>query len=63
MDRPPGTSLYCYLKQTKMLSFSFTKLGLRRAEQLLSVGSSGWGQEIKEGCRRVKVVEIFCTHV
>jgi hypothetical protein len=27
------------------------------------VGSSGRGEDIRKGCRRVNMVEIICTHV
>jgi hypothetical protein len=48
-----------------MSFFSFTKLEKRRAEQV------GWGwyqwdgveEDVGNGCRRVNIVQILCTHL
>jgi hypothetical protein len=46
--------------------------GLERAKEELKrmkakifwgVGTSGMGEDIRKGCRRVNVVEMLCTHV
>jgi hypothetical protein len=53
-------TLYSYLKQKKCLFF------FKNREQVLS-GEEGWyqweGKNIRKGCRRVNVVEIFFTYV
>jgi hypothetical protein len=36
----------------------------RKVKQVLSEGWYQWvGKDIRKGCRRVNMVEIFCTHV
>jgi hypothetical protein len=32
-------------------------------EVLLGLDTSGRGEDIRKGCRRVNVMEILCTHV
>jgi hypothetical protein len=35
----------------------------KEQEGKIGVGTSGKGEDIKKGCRRVNMVEIICTHV
>jgi hypothetical protein len=50
MEMSEGNSLYSYLKQTKMSSFSFTKSENRRTEQVFSGGgSSERGMDVEKG--------------
>jgi hypothetical protein len=51
-----------------MSFFSLTKLENRRAEQVLSVGggyfgTSGMGENVGKGFRRVNMLQILCIHV
>jgi hypothetical protein len=48
-----------------MSFFSFTKLENRKVEQvpLGVVGTSGKGEEVGKGKRRVNMVQIVCTYV
>jgi hypothetical protein len=42
----------------------FSKTEDRNANQVLPGGWYQWeGEDIRNGCRRVHMVEIFCTHV
>jgi hypothetical protein len=41
----------------------FSKTEDRRVKRsCLGVGTSGRGQDIRKGCRRMNMVEILCTH-
>jgi hypothetical protein len=62
-----------YLSETnkKLIFFSFTKCGKRRAEKVLS-GAAGRGledatsgkrEEVGKGCESVYIVQILCTNV
>jgi hypothetical protein len=66
MDVPQGNSLCSYLKQAKCHFFflSFAKSENRRAEQVLRGRSWGGGmeEEVGEGCKRVNMMQILCTH-
>jgi hypothetical protein len=58
MEIPQGNSQYHYLycKQEKLsfFSLSFSKKENRRAEQVLpGVGTSGRGEEVGKGCKRL----------
>jgi hypothetical protein len=68
MEVPQGNSLYSYCKQAKWQFYSFTKSKNRWAELLLPVGeggfgTSGSGEEVGKGCKRVNMMQILCTHV
>jgi hypothetical protein len=57
-----GNSLYSYLKETKM-SFFLTKNGGQKGRTVPAwrVGTSGKGEVVVRGCRRVNMVLILCT--
>jgi hypothetical protein len=60
MEMSQGNSLYSYLKQQK---YHFSKTEDRKVKQVLSgVDTSGRGEDISKGCRRVNMVKILCTH-
>jgi hypothetical protein len=42
-----------------MSSFSPLKMKGRNVNQVLGVGASGRGEDIRKGCRRVDIVEIM----
>jgi hypothetical protein len=69
MEMSQGNTLYSYLKLIKMSLFFPTKSENRRAEQVLLgwMGESGWyqweGEYVGNGYKRVKMVQILCTHV
>jgi hypothetical protein len=56
--------MFDYLKQTKMLNF-FYKSGEQEVREgsVWGVGTNGSGEDVGRGCRRVNMVQIFCTHV
>jgi hypothetical protein len=64
MEMSQGNNLYSYLTKT-ITFFSFIKLENRRVEQVLSggTGTSGSGDEVGKGCRRMNMVEILYTRV
>jgi hypothetical protein len=46
------------------MSFCFTKMENRKAEQTCLRGWYQWeGEDTRKGCRRVNMVEILCTHI
>jgi hypothetical protein len=64
MGMSQGYSVCSYLKQTKNIIFSFTKLENRRAKQVLprvwwGVVNSGRGEEMRKGHGRVNIVQIL----
>jgi hypothetical protein len=58
MEMSQGNSLCSYLKQTKMSSFQKQRTG-RQNRPYLGVGTSGRGEDIRKGCRRVNMVEYY----
>jgi hypothetical protein len=61
------TTCVATLNKQKCLFFFF--LFYKKGEQesktgpVWEVGSSGNGEEIRKGCERENMVEIFCTHI
>jgi hypothetical protein len=66
MEVPQEHSLCSYLKQQNCHLFflSFAKSEHRREEKILPEGAdtSGRGEEVRKGCKRVNMVQIVCTH-
>jgi hypothetical protein len=66
MEVPQGNSLCNYVKQAKMsFPFSFVcKIENRKGDQVLlgRVDTSGKGEDVENGCKRVTMVEILSTH-
>jgi hypothetical protein len=64
MEMSQNSTLYHYLKQTKLsFFFLFTKTENRKAKQfLLGVCTSVW-EDIRKGYRRENVMGILGTHV
>jgi hypothetical protein len=60
MEMSQENSLYSYFKQTKLSFFFFYKI---REQEVCGVGTSGKGEDVVKGCRRVNMVQILCTHV
>jgi hypothetical protein len=60
MEMSQGNSLCIYLKQTKMSFFFFLQNWKRQNRSCLGVGTSGKGEDVGKGCRRLKMVEISC---
>jgi hypothetical protein len=60
-----GNFLCRYFKQTKMSFFPFTKSESRWAEQILpgEVDTTGRGEDVGKGHRKVNIVQTWCTHV
>jgi hypothetical protein len=54
-----------YLKQRKMSFFLLNKNREQegRTDPVLEVGTSGRGEDVGKGCRRVNTVQILHTHV
>jgi hypothetical protein len=65
MEISQGNSLCSYLKQTKMSFFSFTKSENMRTEHVMSggVAATSGREEMGNGCERMNIVQILCTHV
>jgi hypothetical protein len=66
MEMPQGNSLCIYLKQAK-ISFFFFIYKIREQEGRTGlargIGTSGGGDVVGKGCRRVSIMQILCTHV
>jgi hypothetical protein len=48
------------------LFFPFSKSENKRVEQVLSGGSGlvpVGGEDVEEGCKRLNIVQVLCTHV
>jgi hypothetical protein len=57
-------SLYSYIKQTKRsFYFSFAEQEGRTGPVWWGADTSGRGEDVGKGCRRVNMVQILCTHV
>jgi hypothetical protein len=57
-----GNSLYLYLKQKKISFFKNREQEVKLVP-VWGVGTSGRGEDIRKGCRRVNMVDILYTHV
>jgi hypothetical protein len=62
MEMSRENPLCSYLKHIKMY-FLKNREHEDKTGLFLGVGTSGRGEDIRKGCRRVNVVEMLCIHV
>jgi hypothetical protein len=66
MEISQGNSLCSYLKQNKNVIFFFYIIGEQEGgigPVGGGIGTTGSGEDVGKGCRRVNMVQILCVHI